>query len=156
MGVGILLNGQNPLSVTKVICWWSLISFYRFTLYSWLRFFYLLSSWSRDVSREVLLPIDQYGIPNSYPKLIKTKNLKVILNQLSSTAMFNLIGKYEIITFSTLNNPESSHPHMFKTENYSSKFTIDLLGSCSEIPYWKRYSQKISGYITVKWAENKN
>ena len=52
----------------------------------------------RDVSRGVLLPVNRFGIPNSYPKLIKkSKNLKVTLNKLSPSTMSNTIDKYIII-----------------------------------------------------------
>ena len=105
----------------------------------------------RDVSRGVLLLVNQHGIANLYPKLIKTKNLNVILNELFHNTLFPgrhttsfrcwhdiircratryqplndvVFAKYLIITFSIVNNPYPCHPYMFMTENYSSKFTI--------------------------------
>ena len=79
----------------------------------------------RDVSREILQLVNWYEIPNSYPKLLKkTKNLKVILNELSCKTVSNTIDKYIIITFSIVSNPYPCCPYMFITKNYFSKFTI--------------------------------
>ena len=66
----------------------------------------------RNVSGAVLLSVNGYGIPDSYPKLIKIKNLKVILNELSPNRTSNAIDKCIIITFSLLNNPYPCHPYM--------------------------------------------
>ena len=56
----------------------------------------------RDVSRGVLLFVDRYGIPNSYPKLVKNQ---IYLNQpYKMNTMSNIIYKYIIITFSIVNN----------------------------------------------------
>ena len=57
----------------------------------------------RDVSRGVLLLVNRYGILNSYHKLIKNKDLKVILSELSPNTMSNTIDKYITNMFSIVN-----------------------------------------------------
>ena len=53
-----------------------------------------------------------------------TKNLEVILKELSPNTMPNTIDNYIIITFSIVNNPYPCDPYIFVTKNYSSEFTI--------------------------------
>ena len=82
---------------------------------------------NKDVSRGALLPVNRYGVPNSYPKLIKNKNLNELnlnLNELSPYTMSNTNDKCITITFFIVNNPYPCHPYMFITENCCLKFTI--------------------------------
>ena len=83
-----------------------------------------LSNQLRDISRGVLQPVNWYGIPNSYPKLVKTKNLRVILNEFYPITMFNKIDKYIIITFFIVNIGYPCHLYMLITDSCSSEFTI--------------------------------
>ena len=102
----------------------------------------------RDTSRGVLLLVNQHGIPNFYPKFMKVKNLKVILNELSLNTMSNTIGKYIIITFHIVNKPYPCRPYMFITEIILQSSQLCLFGFLPWNPCWKQYSQKISGYAT--------
>ena len=64
--------------------------------------------------------------------------------------MFNTIDKYIIITFSIVNNPlPMSSMHFYNSKLFFKVHNYVLLGSCPKIACWKRYSQKISGCITV-------
>ena len=107
----------------------------------------------RDLSRWILLPVNQYEIPN----LEKTKNLKVILNELCSNIMANAVDKNIIITSFIVNNNYSCHPYMFITENLLFKVcSYVFLSSYPGIPCWKLCSLKISGYITEMHLSQKD
>ena len=84
----------------------------------------------RDVSRGVLLFVDRYGIPNSYPKLVKNQ---IYLNQpYKMNTMSNIIYKYIIITFSIVNNK-------FLYEGRDSGSGTSRPSTCSEIVHCQGY-----------------
>ena len=72
-------------------------------------------------------------IQHSYAKH-KTKNIKVILNELSPNTISNTIDKYIIITFSIVNNPWPYHSYMFITENCSSSVTTIMYFRTTSLP----------------------
>ena len=119
-GVGFfLLNGQNPLSATKVICWYSLKTWRKWVLISSkLKFNFESSTWTVEV---ILTRSPCPGLLDFLRNLFYKKNLKHGRSMGSDDIALNFLKKLDSIDIlifhvSNLNTrvlDSPTHPHQF-------------------------------------------